>query len=300
MSNITNFPNGASSFGVVLYPGAGALPVGGRWWFVDTVNGNDGATGESFDQAKLTVNGVFTDPNFGSLDVIEINGKVREQLVAPLGVYGVTIIGNNTTPRHDLASSWVPPAAPVAATPLLELREQGWVIQNLLMQAPTDAAAVMLHRAESATYPDPSHAQFLGVRFAGGSIGIQDNGGCFNVKVLGCTFQSLTGAAIRTSSTAIAVPLMWEIRGNRFLLCTNGIQVSLNDSQITGNVIEKATTETINTIYASAQGARNFVALNEFNIAAADFDPAGGVTGSATDHWHNYLNDTEEFGVPAN
>lgn len=37
-----------------------------------------------------------------------------------------------------------------------------------------------------------------------------------------------------------------------------------------------------------------------FTIAAADFDPAGGVTGVTGDVWSNTLTDTIETGLPAN
>lgn len=271
-------------------------------YYVDTVNGYDYQDGRSWGGALKTMAAAFA--KIVSNDRIQFKGQVKEQLVAPLGVSNVCIYGLPTLPHHDGASAWLPPASPTATTPLLQLREQGWILANFLMQPHTDDAAVKLSRRESATLPDASHAQFLGMRFAGGFIHIEDDGGSFNVKVDGCTFMlaaGVGGGAIVSTSTTIANPYKWVITNSIFQSNVNHIVMPFNKAVIgyrgKGNVFVQATTAVIN---LTGGEAPNVVNDNVFNIAAADFDPAGGVTGVTGDAWSNTLTDAIETGLPAN
>jgi hypothetical protein len=296
-NSYTNFPNGVTSFGVPLFGNTQSAPVGGTYWFVDTVNGSDGNTGTSPSDARATLGSILDGGSLGSFDTIYVSGKLREQLEAPVGVYGVTIVGNCTTPNHDNSASWTLPASGATAeAPLILLREQGWVIANMVMYGTTDSAAVELKRREDATDPDPSHAQFVNVRFVSNFIGIEDNGGCFNVKITGCTFQSNTDA-IKNTSTTIANPLMWSITGSNFIGNTNAITSPASKWSIKGNNIVETTTTVID---FTGGIAPNVVNQNVFDIAAANFDPAGGVTGVTGDAWSNTLTDVIETGLPAN
>lgn len=245
-----------------------------------------------------------------SRDVIVLGGVLREQVLAPLGVFDVTIIGADNQPRQATNSgvptgggaTWLAPTSPTAATPLLELREQGWILQNFFMNGPTDDACVKMHCEETATYPDASHLSLLGMRLGGGLIGLEDYGGASNVLIDGCSFEDFAGVgggAIVVTNQSIRIPSRWRFTNNRILPCVNGIVGAFVDSQFMNNTIEKSTTTTLN-LASGNTGLRNMIVMNYFNIAAADFDPAGGVTGNATDTWISYLTDTLEFGVPAN
>lgn len=302
----TNFPNGASSFGIPLF-GSGPFQPFGNYWFVDTVNGNAGYDGQS-PQTPLALMASVLE-RVGDNDVICFKGKVREQLVAPLGVTGVTIlgcVGGNV--RDDDGAKWYAPASPVAGQALLELREQGWVLQNFLMTPDaTGGAAVKAHRAESATYPDSSHFVCRNMRFvgAGGTpIGIEDVGGNHHYLVDNCEFQSLT-KAITCSSTAIAVPLRNTITNCKFMQNTMDIATSLSYSLIANNKFftpgSGATNKVVSTTFNSTQGGINQVLLNQFNNTEAQIAPGSGYTGAATDVWMNYVNDQAAlaFGQPA-
>lgn len=294
--NLVNIETITSPGGQLLVSQNGVNPVSfGKRWYVNTVLGNDAYDGQSPSFPFRTMAKAFS--KLSSRDEIVFVGKVKEQLVAPLGVYGVTIRGGDTRPRHDLAASWTIPTVAAAATPLLRLREQGWVLLNFLMYGITDAAAVMLKRREDTTDPDASHAQFLGLRFASCYIGIEDNGGCFNVLVDGCTFESSTNHAIKNTSTTIANPLEWTIQNNRFVGNVNGIVSPFSKARILNNTFTNTTTVKIN---LTGGVASNIVTGNTFDIAAADFDPAGGVTGVTGDAWSNTLTDAIETGLPAN
>jgi hypothetical protein len=249
-------------------------------------------------------------PHLRSRDVIILGGVLREQAVAPLGVFDVYVVGAANRPRQATSggvptgggASWLAPTSPVATTPLIELREQGWMFENIQFAGPSDDACIKMHREETATYPDASHLTLRGCRFTGGLIGLEDYGGASNVLIEGCSFEDLAGVgggAIVVTNQGIAIPSRWMFQRNRILPSVNGIVGAFVDSQFLYNVIAKSTTTTLN-LASGNTGLRNFIMWNHFNIAAADFDPAGGVTGNATDTWVNWLADVLEFGVPAN
>jgi hypothetical protein len=268
--------------------------------------------GGTLGNPKRNVFETFADlsPNLRSRDLILLGGVLREQAIAPLGVFDVTIMGANNQPRQATnagvptggGASWLAPTSPVATTPLIELREQGWTIEGIQMAAHTDDACIKLHCEETATYPDASHFTLRGCYLSGGLIGLEDYGGASHLLIEDNFFADMAGAgggAIVVTNQGIRIPQRWVVRNNRIAPCVNGIIGAFVDCAIINNVISKSTTATMN-LASGNTGLRNFVSWNTFNIAAADFDPAGGVTGNATDTWQNYLQDTLEYGVPAN
>jgi hypothetical protein len=289
--SITNYPNGISSFGVPVLPGP---TVFGNVWFVNTA-ATEAGQGNSPYSVFTTMAQAFSA--LSSNDVIMFRGTVREQLVAPLGVTGVQIIGAvGGQVRDDNGAKWTTPASgAVAGKALLELREQGWSVQNFLMTPDSTAGAcIKAHRNEDATYPDSSHFQALNMRFVGaGGYGIQDVGGNSNYLVQGCKFQSLA-KGIYCSSTSIAVPTRNQILNNEFYGNDDDIETSLIWSTIQGNRFHTAgdgTHTVINSASNAGQGSNNIIDLNWFNNGNADIDPAHGFTGTATDVWSNYSND---------
>lgn len=293
--------------------------VNGLWprktWYVDAENGDDGRAGRSESQAFESMERTLEAVRSG--DTIRVAGKIREQLVAPAHIFDVTIIGGGTRPRHAdaapaatggiAASTWTTPASPTAATPLLKVRQQGWRFVNMLFAGPSDAASILLYRGTDAVPEDEydaSHAEFWNCRFASGASAIEQSGGCGHVGIYDSFFTSLTAATIKhTTGEGIGVPIRWQILNSRFASCPSIMTaVAAQDYDIQGNSFMFASAPTL--VFNFTGGARNNVGgryRNSFNIAAADFDPAGGVTGSgATDVWSNVLTDTIETGLPAN
>lgn len=298
----TNFPNGITVFGVPVIP---APTIFGQVWFVDTVNGSDGYQGNNVDRPFSTMERALEV--VGDNDVIYFVGKVREQLVAPLGVQGVSIIGAaGGAGRNDDGAFWTYPASgAVAGKALLELREQGWSTSNFMMTPePTGGACLKLHRAEDASYPDASHAVITNMRFTGAGnvvtgtpIGIEDVGGMHHVTIQGCEFQVLN-YGIYGSSQAIAIPLRNVVKNNLFRLNTNDIDLPSSYSLFEGNRHFKAATKTIDI----AVGEYNMVTGNVWADVAADIDPGNGYDGNATDTWTGNLVQNQAafvFGDPA-
>jgi hypothetical protein len=279
------------------------LAIVGRTWYVDTINGSNSNTGLAPTEAFLTVAKALA--NVDSYDIIAISGVVKEQVVAPLGVFDVTIVGAANRPRQATnngvatggGACWISPAVPTATTALLELIEQGWTVANILMAPVAASPCIKLTRAETATHPDPSHASILGCRFAGGGatgIGIEDSGGCHNVAIEDCVFQSLAGTAILgVAGAGIATPLMNRYARNFFNQCANNIDIGASHSLFLQNRMIHTTT---NKLKISA-GGNNMVLENTFEDTAANITHAHGYFGIASDVWRNYSTDTAATSV---
>lgn len=285
----------------------------GNIYYVDTTSGSNSDSGKTWNGAFLTMAkalDTLSNQNAklaGSANnsTIYFIGKIREQLVAPLGVSGIRIIGAAIGQvRDDNGAKWYAPASPVAGQALIEIREQGWSFYNFLMSPDTTGGAcIKAHRAEDATYPDSSHFIASGMRFVGTGgtpIGIEDIGGNSNYLVDDCSFQSLT-RAITCTSTGVAVPLRNRIQNSRFMLNTNDITSSYSYSIISGNQFmtagSGATNKVISTTYNSVQGGNNHITLNVFSNTEAQIAPASGYTGAASDLWSNYVNDQAALAV---
>lgn len=84
MSNITNFPNGVSSFGIPL---AGGFPsTNGRYIFVDATNGSDGADGSSWTSAVKTIAQAYSLATSNNDDVIVLSTVADHTLTAMLTI----------------------------------------------------------------------------------------------------------------------------------------------------------------------------------------------------------------------
>ena len=238
-------------------------------------------------------------PNLRSRDVIILGGVLREQAVAPTGVYDVTMVGAANIPRQATdggvptggGATWMPPATgAVASTPLLEIVRQGWKIYGIAFNPHTSSAGIRL--TTSGGLNEAGQTEIAGCTFLGGGsgqIGVEDNGGSGFVVIDGNIFKLLTGTAVLGLNTSNAVPLSWRIQHNDFSQNTNDIKMSLNDANIQWNAHHTpgsgATNKVVSTIAVAGQGARNIVANNQFNNAIAAIIAGSGYSGSATDQW---------------
>ena len=263
--------------------GAGVERGPGASYYADANNGSDGNSGGSWQNAKLTIASALALMAEG--DRLFLSGKFREEVVLSNLLGGVSIIGaDDRLPAHadspwPSGASWLPPAAPTAATPLLVVRSQGVTVENVLFDCPVDAAAVKLERnalSGDAEF-DGSHFNARNCRFTSGLTGIENAGGCGFVIVEDCRFYDLTDA-ITCTSTAVAVPLRWIIRRNEFMENANHIRSSLSDSIIRDNTFAKFSALAIDPEFNSAQGGDNVIWANYLSgtYAAGDYVPGTG------------------------
>lgn len=255
-----------------------------------------------------TISDIFNQ--LRSRDTIVLGGVLREQAVAPLDVYDVTIIGAANSPRQATSGGaptgggacWLAPTSPVAATPLLEVRAAGWNVQNIEFTPVNASAAIRLTRSAAIDTIDASHFSAQDCIFGanGGTtqIGIEDNGGSGYVTIDGCEFQALGGTAIKGLNTAAAVPLLWRIVRSRFDGNTNAIAASLTRALVADNYIRQSTNDTnqkINLVAVAGQGSLNQVINNILPDAAANVTIAKGYKPGTGDVWRNYVTDTAAY-----
>lgn len=279
--------------------------MAGRIWYVNANSETDrserkGSVGSDSNDGRSPLTPFATVERafefIDCYDVVVIDGVITEQVVAPLGVFDVTLVGAANSPRQATSSGtptgggayWKPPASPTAATALLELIEQGWTIQNICFNPHTTSPAIQATRAESATHPDPSHMVIDSCYFIGGGsgqIGYQDSGGCFNMTIRNSYFQALTTAIKGIAGAGIADPLRNLYCDNYFLQNTNDIVIGCSYGRIMRNTHKLTTTQKVDL----TAGGHEIVTLNFFDDNAADIDPAHGYTGSSTGTWLNYV-----------
>ena len=322
---MTNFVEGVQSFGVPVLPFVGQVNPYGQHWFVNGGSaatgqsgvGNDGHDGKTPDTAFLTMDAAFDRISSG--DTIHLMGRVREQLNTPSGVFDVTIIGPSPVTRHPDAHTsnggyssarWDAPASPTASDPLLDIRQQGWRVLNVLFTGDEDdsVGCIRLFRdgGSGDDERDASHAWIQGCRFQSGLYGIQDSGGCARVKIIDNEFllfwESDNDAIVNVVGAGIGTMWGWQILGNKFYGNYSDIDISATGPIIRDNDFMYISLGETNTIAIDLTGAaeesvsRNFmyVASNEASVVNARF------VASSTPAWGpNFYTDVEEYGEPA-
>lgn len=271
-------------------------------------------------QASSTLaTGSYTSP-FGSLTlarpvmepgvVIGIVGVLREQFTTPLGVNNVTLVGQQNIPRQSTTSGvpngggavWLVPSSGVSASSaLIRVQGQGWTLANLYFNSTsiTSNGAIEPHTVgDPPAEADAAHLLIYNCIITGAKYGVYCPTGTNYVRIVDSEIfgYSDSGDVAIQATGGIGTLLDWRISGCKLYSNANQIIAALNKGWITGCAIDSGTV----TIALTNGTAPNRVIGNSFNIAAADFDPAGGVTGVTGDVWSNTLTDTIETGLPAN
>ena len=229
----------------------------GRAWFVDASYGGSG-NGQSPSQAFSTMDEAFD--HLASGDIIYAIGNITEQLVTPVQIFDVTVVGCGNRPRNADATpaggnwgavTWKAPSTGTAAQATVRVLQQGWTFYNILFNMiDANAAGIEIVRNAAAgdDERDASHTSVLGCRFAGAGIGIRSGvAGTFtenttNCLVAGSTFLSNTTAILQTAGFG---GLNWQIKDNDFITCTNDITGPFSACKIIGNRMSLAPTASI-------------------------------------------------------
>lgn len=266
----------------------------GRTWYVDAKVGSDSSNGRSAQSPFLTMSKAFLNVDSG--DRILFRGKIREQLTTPVGVFDVSIIGAANRPRHaddhsesstpgrgSSSACWVAPASPTAVTPLLKVIQQGWKVENFLMQAHTDGACILLYRDAGASDDerDASHFHAKTMRFDAGQDHIEQSGGVAFIRIEDSGFRGATAKAMKhTAGAGVGTLLGWNIIDNRFHDNDSHIVLPLSNATIKRNTFGKFTTASLD--------LRNGVGYNcvSENALSGTYSNAGKYwAAAATDEW---------------
>lgn len=270
----------------------------GRAWFVDTSYGGNG-TGKSPSTAFSTMQQAFNNVQSG--DIIYFVGKVTEQLVTPVQVFDVTVVGCGNRPRHAdstptggnyAASQWGPPASgAVSGQATVRVLQQGWTFVNILFtsQGATAGCIELVRNADSGDDErDASHCSIIGCRFAGTGIGVKVGAtsyteNVFNVLVQDCTFNNMTKGVSAANGNG------FQLKGNTFFSNTANITAAFQNSFIVNNYIGPFTAAANSGgIDLTGGTAGNVVTLN---YLSGTYSNAGGyVAAGAGDEWGGNMN----------
>jgi hypothetical protein len=297
---LTAFPSGISSYGVPVLPGAQFLNPFGHTWFVDGDHGYDGNDGDNVASPWKTMQQVFNHLHSG--DNIVMRGNIREQLVTPVQIFDVTIIGGSTRPRHadttpaggESGVSWrVPASGAVAGQANVRVLQQGWRFVNILfvMQGATAAGVEIVRNAGAGNAErDSSHCSVLGCRFAGAGIGIRSGvAGVFTEIPYNCeiAYNKFNDNTIGMSDAIGANS--WNIHHNIFQACTSCITMKLRNSVIHENIVGSFTANANSGgIDLNGGGGLNIVTRN---YLSGTYSNAGGYrVSNANDEWAGNFN----------
>lgn len=269
----------------------------GRAWFVNAARG--GGNGQTPANAFATMEEAFDAVESG--DIIYAIGNIREQLVTPVQVFDVTVVGCGNRPRNAdatpdggqyAACTWRAPASGgTAAQATVRVLQQGWAFYNILFgMIDADAAGIEVVRNAGAddAERDGSHVDIDGCRFGGAGIGVRItatdfaenpfNGRIANTKFNSCTYGILA---------SVAQPNSWDVDNCIFQGCTNAITAKFQASVIRRSVIMGFTAAASSGgIDLRGGGGNNQVTQNALG---GTYSNAGGYNGEAGDNWYgNY------------
>ncbi len=295
---LTQFPNGVSSFG--------ALPEGGfmrsnnkkHWW----VDSDAQFAGDGTDPSTPFSTMAQCFAQLGSGDTIHVLGNVREQLVTPVGIFDVLVIGEGNRPRHAdahtgnngyTAATWRAPASgAVAGQANVRVLQQGWRFVNILFvsQGATAACIEIVRNAGAGDAErDGSHCSVYGCRFSGAGIGIRSGVAglfteiAFNVEIAYNKFNACTTAISGINGNS------WSIHDNEFQGCTSVITFACQNSYIYNNVLSGFTAGgNSGGIDLNGGGGLNIITKN---YLSGTYSEAGGYRKSnANDEWAGNFN----------
>lgn len=295
-----------------------------RHWYVDGTAGSDGGSGKSAKSPFKTMAKAFSLIRSG--DVIHLWGKITEQLQTPAGVFDVTVMGPRAITRHpdqhqahaefdgQRSARWSTPSSPTSATPLCQVRQQGWEFWNILWDGLTASNVDCLEFYRDAgsgdSERDGSHGRVIGCRFQGGRYGVCQRGGVARIRILQnefLLFSTSGNCAIRASGISgdagVGTSWGWVIDGNDFLGCLTDIYGrGLSGPRITNNHHHLNGLGVTNTVAIDmTSGSEELVARNFMYCDSAE---AGVInarfTASSTGIWGpNHYSDKEEYGEPS-
>jgi hypothetical protein len=243
--------------------------------------------------------------------VVGLLGVLNEEYTSPLGVNDVTVVGMANTPRQATTSgvpngggaTWLSPATVTNSAALIRVQGQGWTLSNIYFNSSATANGCIqpYTTGDPPTAADGAHLLVDGCILTGAAFGVYASGGTNFVTIQNSSLFGFSGsgdiAIAQTAGAGIGTLLGWKVLNCRFWGNASNIVMPFNQGTIRNCIITNGTAANINLTGGTAP---NFVQQNVFNIAAADFDPAGGTTGVTGDAWSNYLTDAVETGLPAN
>lgn len=272
-------------------------------------SGNNTTADGSYEKPFATMAGLSRVLHAGM--VVGLEGVLFEEYTAPLGVNNVTIVGACDVPRQATTSgvpngggaTWLSPSTVTNSAALIRVQAQGWTLRNIYFNssATSNGCVQPYTTGDPPLAADGAHLLIDNCILTGAAFGVYASGGTNFVTIQNSSLFGFSGsgdiAIAQTAGAGAGTLLGWKILNCRFWGNAGNITMPFNQGTIKNCVFTNGTASNISLVGGTAP---NFVQQNVFNIAAADFDPAGGTTGVTGDAWSNYLTDAIETGLPAN
>lgn len=275
--------------------------------YVNSYTGSNANVGTSPATALGTITQALSMAENGT--TIGIFGVFREQVTTRLGLQDVTIVGLGNLPRQATTSgvangggaTWLAPSSVTASAALLRIQGQGFRIENIYFNSTgiTSNGAIEPHTVgDPPAQADGAHLQIVNCIITGAKYGIYCPTGTNFVRIIDSEIFGFgdSGDVAIQATGGIGTLLDWRIMNTKFYGNANHIIAALNKGTIKWCDFDAATAA----INLTNGTAPNRVTWNTFDVNAADFDPAGGITGVTGDVWSNTLKDAIETGLPAN
>jgi hypothetical protein len=231
-----------------------------------------------------------------------------EQWTTPI-VNNVTVVGVSNIPRQATTSgapngggaTWLASSSVTTSLPLIRVQGQGWTLANIYFNSAgitTNGCIEPYTVGDPPAQADGAHLLVTNCILTGAKYGVRCPTGTNYVRIVNTDIFGFSdsGDIAISAAPSIGTLLDWRIEGCNLYSNANGIVAPLNKGSIKYNRIDSGTA----TINLTGGTAPNYVIGNAFNIAADDFDPAGGVTGVSGDVWSNTLTNEIQTGLPAN
>ena len=254
-----------------------------------------GGDGKTWDSAFNTMQAAFNVLVGG--ETIYFTGKVVEQLVTPVQIFDVTVVGAGNRPRHadstpsggnTYASQWAPPASgAVSGQATVRVLQQGWRFENILftMESSTAAGIELVRNAESGNSErDASHAHIVGCKFAGAGVGIRFGATSFTEIVNHAVIEENEFLQNTYGMRGTIQAQNCTVRKNLFRDSTNALIVPFGSTFIYENVVNGFTAAG-NSGGVDLTGGQGLNVISK-NILGGTYSNAGGyVRANANDIW---------------
>lgn len=196
---LTNFPNGVSSFGIPVLGGAGGIPFTGNYFFVDYLNGSDGAEGTADDPLK-TLDRAHDLCTSGNNDVVfiigngETDGSARLSETLVWSKSATHLIGITAPTRVAQRARIAALSGVDGFTPMVKVTGDGCMFANFSVFAGYDSAVAQVCWLESGQRNYYSNVHFGGM----GHQTAADHVGGRSLVIDGGVSQSTTGLGEHT------------------------------------------------------------------------------------------------------
>jgi hypothetical protein len=243
--------------------------------------GDNGTATGTYDRPFASMAGAFGSRLLNPGMTIGLLGVTFEEATTPI-VNDITIVGMGTKPRQATTSgaangggsTWLSPASG-AANELLNIKGQGWTVQNVFFNNSTASKAAIIltvsGTGDPPADPDASHATIDSCWFTGAFCGVTSTGLPNFVTISNNVFFGFGDSGDKAIGYAVGGGVKtlyaWQIYGNEFWGNNRHIQAGFSGASIHDNHLSYVNNGVTTAIfYDATNGANNAVFNNTFDV----------------------------------